>query len=53
MGDLIDVFRMTEVSKETRIKIITKLGAAINLEYGMNITEDLVEELIEAINKAP
>lgn len=53
MGDLIDVFRMTEVSKETRVKIIIKLGAAINLEYGMNITEDLVEELIASLNTAP
>lgn len=42
MKAIIDVFRMEEVSKETRAKIIIKLGRAINDEYAMNITEGLV-----------
>lgn len=46
MKSLIDVFRMTEVSEKTRASIIVKLGRAINHEYGMNITEPLVAELV-------
>jgi len=46
MKSLIEVFRMTEVSNKVRANIIVKLGRAINDEYGMNITEPLVAELV-------
>jgi len=46
MKSLIEVFRMTEVSNKVRANIIVKLGEAINHEYGMNITEPLVAELV-------
>jgi hypothetical protein len=46
MKSLIEVFRMTEVSKKVRANIIVKLGVAINHEYGMNLTEPLVAELV-------
>jgi len=46
MQSLIEVFRMTEVSKKVRANIIVKLGRAINDQYAMNITEPLVVELV-------
>lgn len=50
MKGMIDVFRMEEVSKETRAKIIIKLGRAINDQYAMNITEGLVYELVNILD---
>ena len=50
MKSIIDVFRMEEVSKETRAKIIIKLGRAINDQYAMNITEGLVFELVSILD---
>ena len=52
MKSIIDVFRMEEVSKETRAKIIVKLGRAINDQYAMNITEPLVYELVSILDPA-
>jgi hypothetical protein len=49
MRDLIEVFRMKELSIDVRCRIIKKLGTAINHTYAMNITEDLVDELITAL----
>lgn len=46
MQALIDVFKMDEIQKETRIKVIKQLGRAINQEYGSNITEEIVVELV-------
>ena len=46
MKELIDVFRMSEISIDTRIKIIKALGLAINNQVCTNITEDLVRELV-------
>jgi len=46
MKELIEVFRMDEVSKETRAKIIIQLGNCINEEHGANVTEPLVYELV-------
>jgi hypothetical protein len=46
MKSLIEVFRMTEVSKKVRANIIVKLGIAINDKYAMNITQPLVAELV-------
>jgi hypothetical protein len=41
---------MTEVSIQTRIRILKQLGAAINHEYGANCTEALVYELVLALD---
>lgn len=46
MKAIIDVFRMEEVSKETRCKIMIRLWRAIDEEYQMSITKDLVSELV-------
>lgn len=46
MKEIIDVFRMNEISKDIRVKIITKLGRAINDKYCMDITGELVDELV-------
>ena len=50
MKELIDVFRMNEVSVQTRIKILIRLGHAINFQYGSNATEPLVYELVKALD---
>lgn len=50
MKELIDVFRMDELSAKTRVKVIIKLGAAINYQYASNITEPLVFELVSMLD---
>lgn len=50
MKELIDVFRMTELSPETRIRVLVKLGRAINDEHGANLTEPIVYELVKLLN---
>lgn len=49
MQALIEVFRMVEVTPQTRVRIIIQLGRAINMEHGMNITEPLVYELVKQL----
>jgi len=51
MQAIIDVYRMTEVAPKTRAQIIIKLGSAINGQYGSNITESLVYELVKTLDK--
>jgi hypothetical protein len=50
MKDLIEVFRMNEISIKARCRIIIELGNAINHEYGTNITEPLVYELVKQLD---
>jgi len=50
MKELIDVFRIYELPSKVRINIILKLGRAINNNYGMNITEELVYELVKTLD---
>ena len=50
MKELIEVFRMSEVSINVRCRIIIQLGRAINHEHGMNITEPLVYELVKQLD---
>ena len=47
---IMDVFNMENVSAETRARLIIKLGRAINDEMGMNLTEELVYELVSLID---
>jgi hypothetical protein len=51
MNDLIAVFKMEEVSIDIRIRILQKLGRAINHEHGANVTDELVDELISILEK--
>jgi hypothetical protein len=46
VSDLIAVFKMEEVSIETRIRLIQKIGNAINYQYAANVTDELVDELV-------
>jgi hypothetical protein len=46
MNSLIEVFRMTEISAQTRAGIILKLGDLLNHQYASNVTESLVYELV-------
>lgn len=50
MKELIEVFRMTEVSPQVRASIIIKLGALINREHASNITEPIVYELVKQLD---
>lgn len=50
MKSLIEVFRMSEITPKTRVKIIIQLGQAINDQYCMNITEPLVYELVKQLD---
>ncbi len=50
MKELIEVFRMNEISAETRAKIIIRLGNAINHEMATNITEPIVYELVAILD---
>ncbi len=50
MQALIEVFRMVEVTPQTRVRIIIQLGKAINMEHGMNVTEPLVYELVKQLD---
>ena len=49
MKELIEVFRMNEVSVAARCRIIIELGKAINFENGANVTEVLVYELVKQL----
>ena len=49
MNDLITVFKMIELSPETRIRVIEKLGELINYQYGSNVSEPIVAELIHLL----
>jgi hypothetical protein len=51
MKVLIDVFRMTEVSVQTRINILKKLGRAIDYEHAANVTGELVDELVKMLEE--
>ena len=50
MDSIIQIFRMSELSIEARIKIIKKLGIAINYQFAANCTEALVYELVLALD---
>lgn len=49
MKELIEVFRMNEISPKVRAGIIIRLGQAINNQHGMNLTEALVYELVSIL----
>ena len=50
MESIIQIFRMTELSVEARIRIIKVLGKAINYQFSANATEPLVVELVLALD---
>ena len=51
MDSIIAVFRMNEIAPKTRASVIIKLGIAINDQFGMNITEPLVYELVKLLDQ--
>ena len=48
--ELIEVFRMNELSPIVRAKVIIELGRCINAQLGANITEALVFELVKILD---
>lgn len=51
ISTLVEVFRMNELSEATRVRLIIKLGRAINDEVGMNLTEPIVLELVGLLDE--
>lgn len=47
---LIDIYKMTEVSVEARIRLLHVVGEIVNWELGTNATEPLVKELVDLLN---
>ena len=47
---LIEIYKMTEVSVETRIRLLHVVGEIVNWELGTNATEPLVKELVDLLN---
>jgi len=41
---------MSELSAQTRAKVIIRLGQAINYQYAANATEPLVYELVKILD---
>lgn len=50
MREIIEVFRMVELSVSVRCKIIIQLGHLVNMQYGANITEPIVYELVKKLD---
>jgi hypothetical protein len=50
MKELIEIFRMNELSVETRCRVIISLGKLINNTYGSNLTEEIVYELVKILD---
>ncbi|MDR3243260.1 MAG: hypothetical protein LBT79_00765 [Elusimicrobiota bacterium] len=50
MKELIEVFRMNEISPKIRASIIIKLGSLINNQFSANITEPIVWELVKILD---
>ena len=48
---LLDIFKHDTMNKESKIRLILVVGEALNREYGMNWTEQLVFELISMLDK--
>jgi hypothetical protein len=46
---LIEVYRMEEISKESRADVIMALGTAIDHENAMNVTGQIVYELLKLL----
>lgn len=42
---LLDIYKMKEIKPETRKKLLIKMSNALDNEYAMNWTGDLVNEL--------
>lgn len=50
MKEILEVFKMSELSVETRCRVIIKLGRALNFEQGSNWTEPIVYELVKILD---
>lgn len=50
MKDLIEIFKMADIDPKTRARLIIKLGTAINCQYGSNLTEPVVFELVSLLD---
>tara|TARA_R110000772_G_scaffold239773_1_gene351860 strand:+ start:410 stop:571 length:162 start_codon:yes stop_codon:yes gene_type:complete len=49
MKEVIAVFEMKNISDDTKIKVLRKLGRALNDEYAMNWTGEIIDELVDIL----
>jgi hypothetical protein len=52
MRDLVEIYRMTELSVEVRCRLIVKVGQLVNYQYGANVTEPIVHELLALLDSS-
>jgi F0F1-type ATP synthase beta subunit len=50
MQELIEIFKMENLNKENKIKIIKEIGIFINEQFKNNVSEGLVIELVLALD---
>ena len=50
MKEFIEVYKMHEISVQTRIKILFQLGEFTNAKYACNIAEPIVYELVKSLD---
>lgn len=46
---LVDIYKIENINPVTKANLLIELGRAINDEYSMNLTGDLVAELIATL----
>lgn len=51
MRDLIEIFKMTEITVDARIRLLKKMVNIVNMQYGSNVAEPIVEELVQALER--
>ena len=49
MESIIAIYRMNELSRFVRARVIIKLGKALNYQFGANWTEPVVFELVSLL----
>jgi len=50
MEEIFFIFKMEEISVKTKVRIMRKLGAAMDNQMGMNYTGDIIDELVALLD---
>jgi len=50
MKELIEIFRMTEISPSIRANLLFKMGELINYQFASNVTEPVIFELVSILD---
>jgi len=52
MKEIMEIFNAREFTLQTKISVIKKLGRALDDQWGMNWTGELVDELVSILEDA-